>query len=116
MNANDKLHLAWVLGNLGLSSHVMSYIEALSRLSKQHHRGCEDECNGVNLVEHDGYSRSPLCLQAEAQIKAIFDDDEFKICGISPVFSGDPRGCTVKLTGEKLKRYYNSFGGEGYCL
>lgn len=74
----------------------------LIRLAKLHHFQCERQCNGYK-------SADALRERAESHIETLCE-----VIGCAPVFSGDPRGCTVRLAlpdGET-----NDFAKEGWIV
>lgn len=71
----------------------------LIRLAKRHHRGAEQECNqGGN---HTSATKKTIAAALAGS-------------GIVPLFSGDPRGCTVRLTLPSGRT--NDFGSSGWCV
>jgi hypothetical protein len=76
----------------------------LVRLSKRHHRLQELGCNrGLSAAEEAAEKRCEDAIQ--------------RLCrglGCEPVFSGDPRGCTVKLRLPSGRT--NDFAGTGLCV
>lgn len=82
----------------GVMAHDLS---ELMRLARRHGKMQERACNAPVPENHDA-----LC---EARIS--------KVCeriGCVPVFSGDPRGATVKVV--VPSGHSNSWGGEGVCV
>jgi hypothetical protein len=80
----------------------------LIRMATQHQRMMVDYCNGVDIYDQDGEALPEL-----AQLRRVIEAAA-KGAGCGVVFSGDPRGSTVKLllpSGET-----NSWGGEGWCV
>lgn len=85
--------------------------DALMSRAKRHHRFmerlCGDEafCRGV-----DAEGNHPDVTRCRGAISKLAEEVGCK--GV--IFSGDPRGCTVKLT--FADGFTNDFGGEGYCV
>lgn len=77
----------------------MSQVAELVRLAKRHHRGAERECN-------EGGDHTTA---AEKKIVALLAGS-----GISAIFSGDPRGCTVRLKMPSGRT--NDFANTGWCI
>lgn len=80
---------------------LLDVLRRLMRLSKRHGRLQEEACN------HDmpeGYDAA-----TEKRINDLADS-----IGCLAVFSGDPRGCTVKLKVPSGKT--NDWGKEGICV
>lgn len=84
---------------------VIKLCEELSKLAKTHHRLQENACN---------YEPSKWQLGRERNIEKRIVEiaAELNLAGVK--FSGDPRGCTVKLLLKSGKT--NDFGNEGYCI
>jgi len=80
----------------------------LIRLATGHHKAMEDYCNGIDIYDDDG---EPLPKLASLR-ERITDTADIMGCGV--VFSGDPRGCTVKLTMPNGET--NDWGKEGWCV
>ena len=77
-------------------------------MATQHLQMMVDYCNGVDIYDQDGEPVPKL-----AQLRKIIEAAA-KEAGCGVVFSGDPRGSTVKLhlpNGES-----NSWGGDGWCV
>lgn len=80
----------------------------LIRLATRHLKIMVDYCNGADIYGPDGEPRARLARNR----KQITD-----ICreiGCQPIFSGDPWGCTVKLT--LPDGYADDWGKEGFCV
>ncbi len=80
----------------------------LIRLATHHHKMMEDYCNGADIYGEDDEPLPKLELLRANATKAAKD------CWCGVVFSGDPRGCTMKLTlpnGET-----NGWGKDGWCV
>ena len=80
----------------------------LIRLSKRHHKLMEDCCNGREIYGDDDEPLPPL----RRVRKGI--GDICSVIGCKPLFSGDPRGCTVKLI--LPDGFANDWGQEGLCV
>jgi hypothetical protein len=83
--------------------------ESLTILGKRHHKLMEDYCNGEDMYRADGEPKAKLRNLRE-HIALIARN----IGAESVLFSGDPRGCTVKLVfpdGEA-----NDWGKDGWCV
>jgi hypothetical protein len=81
----------------------------LASLGVQHHKIMEDYCNGRDPHDAEGEPKSPL-RNVRASITAIAHQIGAK--GVK--FSGDPRGCTVKLLWHNGET--NDWGKEGWCV
>lgn len=83
----------------------------LMALAKEHHRLCELWCSDEQYnreIDEDG--EHPRMVRCRAAIEKLA-----KACGCKGVeFSGDPRGCTVKLVFHDGET--NDFGKEGWCV
>lgn len=80
----------------------------LIRLATKHARLMVDYCNGLEVYDEEGEPLPRLASLVEHITGAA------KRCNCGVIFSGDPRGATVKLilpSGES-----NSFGGEGWIV
>lgn len=82
----------------------------LIRLSTSHHKMMEDYCSIPNagIYDDDGEPTAKLAILLDKINKAANEC----LCGVE--LSGDPRGCTVKLTlpsGES-----NGMGRDGWCI
>lgn len=84
------------------------YAGELIRLATFHHRLMEEDCNTGGLHDCDG-NPSPRLENTRKAITRFAQDCK---CGVA--FSGDPRGCTVKLTLPNGKT--NDWAGEGWCV
>lgn len=80
----------------------------LIRLATRHHKIMEDYCNGADIYGPNGEPRARLARNRR-QI-----EDVCRAIGCTPVFSGDPRGCTVKLV--LPDGHTNDWGKEGFCV
>lgn len=79
--------------------------------AKLHHRYCELLCSDEHFCadcNEDG--EHPAMVRLEKIIGQIIK----RIGCAGVIFSGDPRGCTVKLT--FADGHTNDFGKEGYCV
>jgi hypothetical protein len=92
----------------GFSGVTASCARQLIRLGKRHNHKMVDYCNGRDIYDADG-EPLPALRRLRANIEA-----EAARAGAAVVFSGDPRGCTVKLQFED--GHTNDFCGEGYCV
>lgn len=77
----------------------MSQVAELVRLAKRHHRGAERECN-------EGGDHTTA---TKKKIVALLAGS-----GIGAIFSGDPRGCTVRLKMPSGRT--NDFANTGWCI
>jgi hypothetical protein len=80
--------------------------ESLCILGKQHHKMMEDYCNGIDIYRADGEPKAKL-RNLRDHIMLIARN----VGADSVIFSGDPRGCTVKLVWNDGET--NDFGKEG---
>jgi hypothetical protein len=84
--------------------------EQLIILSRKHHKLMEADCNGtVQLYDEEGNDK-PRLRKLREHIALI----AMHVGATAVDFSGDPRGCTVKLT--FADGATNDFGGEGWCV
>jgi hypothetical protein len=77
-------------------------VAELMRLSRRHARLQERACNETVPEGHDA--------RCEAGIRKLCA----QLPGCAPIFSGDPRGCTVKLRLPSGRT--DDFGGTGVCV
>jgi predicted RNA-binding Zn-ribbon protein involved in translation (DUF1610 family) len=96
-----------------ISTHCSTPIDeaaagALIRRARQHHKLMEDYCNGMEIYDEDD-EPLPVLARCRSKIETIAKS----LCA-GVVFSGDPRGCTVKLTFPDAAT--NDFGKEGWCV
>lgn len=107
-------------------------VHKLMRLARKHHSLCEDQCNGVNMCPHcggagqlpDPDTEDPYGLDCEpcggsgvrglAQLQRRILATAERLGAKGVRFSGDPRGCTVKLIFHDGAT--NDFGREGWCV
>lgn len=82
--------------------------KAITTHAARHHYLMEDLCNGVIEMDEDGENPRVSACRAKCQQAAK------RLGAKGVVFSGDPRGCTVKLV--FADGYTNDFGKEGYCV
>jgi hypothetical protein len=80
----------------------------LIRLATRHAQIMVDYCNGVDPYDEEGEPK-PRLKRCIDRITSIC-----RVMGCKPVFSGDPRGCTVKLF--LPDGYTNDWGKEGFCV
>ena len=105
---NDKLEFAVVLSReLPLKSHgeIVRLARSLMRHGATHARICRQWCNGPWDEETDGKKRDRIRALIERDLNGL---------PIKPIFSGDPRGTTVKLKLPSQRN--NNLGGEGWCV
>jgi len=93
----------------GTSSVTASCARQLIRLGKRHNRKMVDYCNGVDIYDADGEP-----LPALKRLRANIEGEARRAGAAGVVFSGDPRGCTVKLQFSDGER--NDWAGDGYCI
>ncbi len=87
-------------------SERMALARGILRDAATHHRLCEVDCN-EGLTEAQA-RRSDACERRILARCAELGP------GFGAVFSGDPRGATVKIT--LPSGYSDSWGGEGLCV
>lgn len=80
----------------------------LMRLAEKHHKLMEDQCNGVEIYTRQGTPRAPLFRNRQAITYLLSGIG----CGV--LFSGDPRGCTVKI--KFPDGATNDWGQDGFCV
>jgi hypothetical protein len=81
----------------------------LMKLATDHHKMMEDYCNGTDIYDEEGEPLPPLHGLRRNLIELASD---VGMAGV--VFSGDPRGCTVKLVTPDGST--NDWGKEGWCI
>jgi len=81
----------------------------LIRLATKYQKLMVDSCNG----DFDAYDENGEPVPKLAKLQAQIEETA-KQHGCGVVFSGDPRGSTVKLI--LPNKASNSFGGEGWCV
>ena len=87
---------------------VLAFAEMLMRLSATYLRLQENFCN-VDMTEIQEKAHEAKESRTEKRIVGIC-----KPYGITPVFSGDPRGATVKL--KVPSGHTNDWGETGICV
>lgn len=106
------------------TEHTQAICSEICRLARSHHRLAEHACNGYQTWDGEWDEK------AEQRAEAKSDRIEARIVLLAEMlprwregrrsgtfgatFQGDPRGCTVKLTGPRSR--YDSWGGEGVCV
>jgi len=99
----------------GTETTTVEATQSLTKHAASHHKYMEGQCNGEWPYgktwegAEDG-EHPPIVQKCRASISEIAKD----LGAAGVIFSGDPRGCTVKLT--FTDGYTNDFGGEGYCI
>lgn len=88
-------------------SRVVSLITEILKLSKTHHKIQENQCN-YQISKAQQTREKNIETRIIEIIKLLFK----KRGGV--IFSGDPRGATVKII--LPSGYYDSWGGEGFCV
>lgn len=76
--------------------------------AKGHHRLMEMLCNGEIETDEEGENARVKACRAKCRQAAK------RLGATGVIFSGDPRGCTVKLT--FADGFTNDFGKEGFCV
>ncbi len=102
-----------------------SFAQRLMRYGATYGRLQEDQCNGPDydlargrqelmqaIQERWQRSQDAIPAKEEKITKAVTELCKSFDC--TPVFSGDPRGNTLKIAVKS--GYSNSFGGEGICV
>jgi len=83
----------------------------LMQLARAHHLYMESQCNGCwPYRNHDSEEPPSVVRICRASIEAVAG----QVGAAGVVFSGDPRGCTVKLTWRDGET--NDFAKEGWCV
>jgi len=80
----------------------------LINLARRHHKLMEDYCNGIEVYGNDAEPLPPL-----RRVTMLLNETAMSV-GCSVKFSGDPRGCTVKLVLPSGNT--NDWGKEGWCV
>lgn len=93
----------------GYRTAKISQCDMLRTAGKRHHRYMEEYCNGRELFDADGDELPPLerCRKLIHKLASAVGAGGVK-------FSGDPRGCTVKLIWADGAT--DDFGKEGWCV
>jgi hypothetical protein len=81
----------------------------LIRLATKHQKMMVDVCNGDFIAYDESDQPVPQLAKLQAAI-----EEAAKQLGCGVMFSGDPRGSTVKLI--LPNKASNSMGGEGWCV
>jgi hypothetical protein len=103
MSRRDLIELALLLGRETKAS--AAHVTKLLRLAAKYRRHAEHECN-YTLGEKQQMQQRDLSRAIHALAR------EIGATGV--ILSGDPRGCTVKLTVKSGAT--NDFGNEGICI
>lgn len=80
----------------------------LIKFARRHHRLMEDYCNGIDIYDSEG-EPLPKLQRVRNSIDRLLTK-----CNCTAIYSGDPRGCTVKLTLPSGDT--NDFVKEGWCI
>lgn len=125
MATNKGRELALQIGPvIGTTSAITETCSQICRLAKTHHTLAERACNGYKTPGGDWDEQATekaeqreqrIEERIESNVRALPEWEEDGTRGAFGVaFSGDPRGCTVKLTGPRS--VYDSWGGDGVCV
>lgn len=98
---DDRLEFALVMGR-EYPTITVAILNRLMMLSRHHARLQERACNFQVPENHD--------KRTEDRIRDLVD----QLPGCKALFSGDPRGCTVKLQVPSGRT--NDWGAEGICV
>jgi hypothetical protein len=110
-----------ILAHGGKMPTTRNPVEALIARAKLHHGLCEDQCNGTNQCRSRKHDQAPedcpACdgtgVHGMGTIRKQLREQAADMgCGVR--FSGDPRGCTVRLI--LPDGFTNDWGHEGYCV
>jgi hypothetical protein len=102
MSTREKLEFVWLMSKH--SKATLADCQRLMRFAATHQRICTDECNReITQREH------AKKIRVQRKIVALCAP-----CEVKPIFSGDPRGCTVKL--RVPDGTTNDWGNEGICI
>lgn len=93
----------------GGGNGVAASAGVLIRLATKHHKMMEDYCNGISI-----YDEEDEPLPALANLRKSIEDVAKQHGCKGVIFSGDPRGCTVKLILPDGST--NDWGKEGWCI
>lgn len=107
-NATSKEQMEFVYAMAKHSKATMYDLQRLLRLGSTHHGLKLAQCNEA-FDTHMAKRFEAKESRVQASIIAIV-----KGFGASAVFSGDPRGCTVKIV--VPDGYTNDWGSEGICV
>lgn len=116
VTTKDKLEFVYAMARhsslpLGAMYRLMRYAATYQRIMEHH-------CNGTCPYQHTGESKGTVitdddvCVKAERIEKWIINELSTYECKAQ--FSGDPRGCCVKIT--VPDGYTNDMGQEGICV
>lgn len=115
----DALELTLALNPvIGTTRMIADTCERICRLARKHHRRQERLRNGfrdeaAQVAEERADERNEAAIRdAVAELPEWEENGERGRFGV--LFDGDPRGCTVKLTGPRS--IYDSWGGDGVCV
>lgn len=84
----------------------LDIIRGILRDAATHHRLCETDCND-GLTDKQSRQSDACERRITERVKALGP-------GFGVMFSGDPRGATVKIL--LPSGYSDSWGGEGFCV
>ena len=95
----------------GPPSAIEVHIHDLIDQARKHHRYMERLCGDERFCKQtDAEGNHPRVTDCRNTITSLAR----RLGAAGVIFSGDPRGCTVKLTFKD--GYTNDFGKEGYCV
>jgi hypothetical protein len=132
MSVTTKAKLEFVYLMAKHSTATLAQCQRLMRYAATHQHLADDACNGPDYSNSRTELNQKYVTEAwnkrqevlpkkrdriEQKIKKIceeFSGYDAHPGQVTPVFSGDPRGCTVKI--RVLDGYTNDFGGEGICV
>jgi hypothetical protein len=109
--------------SIGTTRHIVDICESLVRQARAYDRLQCETCNGPRGVEYMNSAqieawqtglekREERCEKRIRKIVDQFPTIDGK--AIEPIFSGDPRGCVVKL--KMPDGRFNDWGREGICV
>lgn len=97
----------------GTETKTVEAAKELIHLAAMHHKYMEGQCNGewpyANRTDDDRDEHPPVVRQCRGRVIILAG-----LFAAGVIFSGDPRGCTVKLTFKDGAT--NDFGKEGWCV
>jgi hypothetical protein len=96
---------------------LLRYGSTLGRIAMEDCNGAEYP-NGLRPEQYNAIqARWEKWMDKEHAKETRVEDHVRQVCaefGVKPAFSGDPRGCVLKL--KMPDGYSNSFGGDGLCV
>lgn len=110
---------------IGTTRTIQTTCSLIARQATSHHRLQEQACNGYadasgnwsEVAEQRANQAEYVCEERIRELAGKlpeWQEDDGKQGPFGVTFGGDPRGCTVKLTGPES--VYDSWGRDGVCV